>query len=261
MDTRGYPNVHVRVLYDNTLTLSQFKAVCPPMALWNIGRKISAICRFPDQITHNDVCLLSSEIEIPVEYAQFAVDLLLLGMSEVLGLYRERLYYGPSSVFSCFHNPVTRLELESYFATQMIEFREQLRFKFQYVDILLASAIKSPVTRKVLTNCNGLEKSKEIMLFCGLSVYTLLMACDPRTILGTESEQKKIYMLQLEWRMKHCDADESLFLHRGHKSRAGHSDVWDRVGPDSMETIERLQLAIASYSGYAAACNGLLVFE
>ena len=261
MDTRGYPNVHIRVLHDSTLTLSQFKAVCPPMALWNIGRKISAICRFPDQITHNDVCLLSCEIGIPVEYTQFAVDLLLLGMSEVLGLYRERLYYGPSSVFSCFHNPVSRLELESYFAAQMIDFREQLRFKFQYVDILLGSAIKAPVTRKVLTSYNGFQKSKEIMLFCGLSVYTLLMACDPRTILGTEPEQRKIYMLQLEWRMKHCDADDSLFLRRGHASRTGDSDVWDRVGPDSMETIERLQLAVASYSGNTAPCDGLLVFE
>lgn len=256
----GYPNVTIKVLYNKELTLSEFKAVCPPMALWNIGRKISSICRFPDQITHDDACQVSREVGVPVEYTQFAVDLFLLGMSDVLGLYRERLYSTCAPNFDCFRDPVARIELGSYFASQMIKFRNELRYKFQYVDILLTAAMKAPVTHKVITNFNGFENSKNIMLFCGLSVHTLLMACDPRTITGNELEQKKIYTAQLDWRMHHNDADELLFLRRGYTPSGEGCDVWDRSGPDCMENIELLRLAIAS-APIATVNNDGLLFE
>ena len=246
--------------FHSALTLSQFKDLCPPMLLWNIGRKISSICRFPDHITHSEVCELSQEVGLPVPYIQFAIDLLLLGMSDVLGLHRQSLYGGAPN-FSCFCDPASRIEMASYFASQMIAFRNELRCKFQYVDILLTSALKAPFTYRVITSFNGFEKSKNIILFCGLSVHTLLMACDPRTISGSEHEQKKIYMAQLEWRMRHTDADELLFLRRGHTPRGEGRDVWDRSGPDSMENITQLLLAAATVTTVAnnAPHDGLLL--
>ena len=189
-DMYRYPHVLIQYGCNRALTLRQFKEECPPMGLWNIARKMSAICRFPDQVTHADVCQISREVAIPVLYTRFAIDLLHLGMSDVLGIHRENLSDGWTN-FDCFYDPVSRTELGSYFASQMIEFRGELRYKFQYVDILLTSALKAPVTHRTITSFNGFENSKDIMLFCGLSIYTLLMACDPRTISGARLSRKR----------------------------------------------------------------------
>jgi hypothetical protein len=68
-------------------------------------------------------------------------------------------------------------------------------------------------------------------------------------------------MAQLEWRMRHTDADELLFLRRGHTPRGEGRDVWDRSGPDSMENITQLLLAAATVTTVAnnAPHDGLLL--
>ena len=62
--------------------------------------------------------------------------------------------------------------------------------------------------------------------------------------------------------MRHAEADELLFLRRGHAPNDEGCDVWDRSGPDSMENIEQLRLAVVAARGDAAhIINDGLLFE
>ena len=231
--------------YNKLLTLADFKAVCQPMQLWNIGRKSAAIHPSLDEISNTDVCRISQEVNLDVTHTLFGLNVLWLGMADVLFCFRVNLKKGGYS-FNCFSTAESRSEIAAYYAEQMIQLRHELRFKPHYVDILIQSALKAPLTRAFVMG--GMEETKKVVLFCGLSMHTLLMASDPQFVTKKKNEQDIIISAQLQWRLQHEECDLALFFRKNEYEEGRGSDAWDRGGPDCMERIGMLHNALAEAS-------------
>ena len=201
----------------STLTFDQFQEICDPLTFHVIGRKSCAIhphfLMMPTDgevnIEFKDVICMATDVDMDPEYVLFAIAVYRLGMSTVLG-YVNIDVENLASNFPCFGDPKSRLEILRYYSVQMLSLRDKLRYKRNYVNILLKSATNSKMAIDVL--CENVYGGRAIMLFCGLSLYTLLMACDAREVFGRGTNVEIINRCQLEWRMLR-NGDLSEFFH------------------------------------------------
>ena len=253
----------------SSFTLNKFKELCDDLTFQVIGRKVTAIHPYFLMVpTKNEINIvkdaiieIADSVGMYVHGVIFAIAVYRFGMSVVL-CRRDINIEGLGRVFTCFLDPESRLEIARYYALQMLRFREDLRYQPNYVDILLKSAVKSRKVIEVLTlNVND---AKDIVLFCGLSMYTLLMACTPSAIFEDERNAQIITKCQLE-RILLRDGDlNAFFSHDSPKAMSAiitetQIDAWGNTGDDCMENIFLLLDAAADGSpslGHHLAMRG-----
>jgi len=181
------------------MLLSEFKKLCTPFQFYSIGVMASAYHPKVYKIDEVAIKVIARELEADFKMVIFALKVYLVGITDVLGYYNR-------IKDEAFSEQYQRIEMGAYYVELMLEMRNLLRFKPRFVDTFLAFAVQSPKVMQVLVDKNqGIEGTKSIMLFCGVSVYSLFMVCDPISLTPDENERSMIWEAQKIWQLRRQD--------------------------------------------------------
>ena len=176
------------------MLLADFKQLCTPFQFYTIGIMASAYHPKVYKIDRDAIYKISEELDVNTSVIIFALKVFLVGITDVLGFYNRI----KSDVFT---EEYQRQEMAMYYVEQMLEMRAMLRCRPRFVDTFLAFSVQAPSVMKLLSAdkemCGGgiiIEETKKIMLFCGISVYTLFMACDAMALTPDDAERDMIWV-------------------------------------------------------------------
>jgi hypothetical protein len=181
------------------MLLSEFEKMCTPFQFYSIGILASAYHPKVYKIDNDAIYMISAELNMHTSVIIFALKVFLVGITDVLGFYNRI----KSEAFS---EEYQRQEMGMYYIERMLKMRHMLRFKPRFIDTFLAFSVQAPSVMRILVedkDYRGVEETKNIMLFCGVSVYTLFMACDAMALTPDNAEREMIWVSLSFWLAKH----------------------------------------------------------
>jgi hypothetical protein len=195
----------------------------------------------------------------------FLVDMTRIGMAEIYSCARiHRLDLAESYERLCGNaRPSERAWMVAplllYFCETMLFMRGRVRFDNQLATYICKYMMNSDMVLRVMHR-NGIEGARDILHFCGISMYEMLMVADADVVFQKPRERGLLVEQQLHRfaqtvmrRLAPEDAVErmshTLLNGRMDSELLGTVDVWGNDGPDMMEH------ALSLY-GTMTACGG-----